>query len=84
MTLELAKRPLLHYDAERRRLWLAGQRCHHGATGAVLTSVGAAGMLAARLTPRGTLALALFGSVLMVHDRKDLPMWFERGWGTQP
>jgi hypothetical protein len=35
-------RHLIHYDAERRRLWLLGQRCHHGATGVLLTFVGAA------------------------------------------
>ena len=33
----LAARRPIHYDAVRRRLWICGQRCHHGATGAVLT-----------------------------------------------
>lgn len=60
----------VHYDRIRRRLWVRGQRCHHGATGAFLTSIGAAGIV--------------IGSVLMVHDWKDRSMWFERGWGTQP
>jgi hypothetical protein len=27
---------LIDYDAERKRLWIRGQRCHHGATGALL------------------------------------------------
>jgi hypothetical protein len=27
---------LIHYDAARKRLWIRGQRCHHGATGALL------------------------------------------------
>jgi hypothetical protein len=31
---------MLRYDATRRRLWIAGQRCHHGATGAVLLLAG--------------------------------------------
>jgi hypothetical protein len=30
-----------HYDSRRRRLWVLGQRCHHGATGALLAAVGA-------------------------------------------
>jgi hypothetical protein len=31
---------LLHYDRRHRRLWIAGQRCHHGATGLVLALAG--------------------------------------------
>jgi acyl dehydratase len=34
----------IHYDSVRRRLWIFGQRCHHGATGAVLTCAGAVGV----------------------------------------
>ncbi len=33
---------LLHYDTHQRRLWLLGQRCHHGATGALLLALGTA------------------------------------------
>jgi hypothetical protein len=36
---------LLRYDAQRRRLWIAGQRVHHGLTGAFLLAAGAALML---------------------------------------
>ncbi len=36
---------LYHYDAERRRLWILGQRCHHGMTGSLLAAVGAALMV---------------------------------------
>lgn len=75
---------LLYYDAAKRRLWIAGQRCHHGATGCVLATFGAAGLIAARLSPRGTATVALMGSLLMLHDWHDREMWFERGWGTQP
>jgi hypothetical protein len=32
---------LLRYDTSRRRLWIAGQRCHHGATGVLLALAGA-------------------------------------------
>jgi hypothetical protein len=34
----------IHYDHVRRRLWICGQRCHHGATGALLTFAGAFGV----------------------------------------
>lgn len=74
----------IEYDAARRRLWVFGQRCHHGATGVLLTSAAAAGLAAARLSPPVTVALAATGSLLMVHDWKDRGMWFERGYGTQP
>ena len=36
---------LLRYDARRRRLWVAGQRVHHGMTGVLLLATGAALML---------------------------------------
>lgn len=36
-----ARRPI-HYDTVRRRLWIFGQRCHHGATGALLAALGLA------------------------------------------
>ncbi len=75
---------LIHYDADRRRLWLAGQRCHHGATGALLTGMATAGVLVARLRPTGLFALAMTGSALMVHDWHDRKIWFERGWQNQP
>ena len=75
---------LVHFDARQRRLWLAGQRCHHGASGALLTGVAAASLIGARLGVRGVATLALTGSVLMVHDWHDRSLWFERGWQDQP
>jgi hypothetical protein len=54
---------LLGLDIERRRIWIAGQRVHHGMTGALL---------------------ALAGTLLMAHDWKDRPIWFQRGAGRQP
>ena len=33
---------LIRYDAEKRRLWVLGQRVHHGMTGIVLAALGAA------------------------------------------
>jgi hypothetical protein len=34
----------IHYDRVQRRLWIFGQRCHHGATGTFLTFWGAVGV----------------------------------------
>jgi hypothetical protein len=78
----IPQRSLIHYDAMRRRLWIAGQRCHHGATGALLTTVAAAG-LALRRQPL-MIALVATGSVLMAHDWHDRELWFKPGWGSQP
>jgi hypothetical protein len=30
----------VYYDTVQRRLWISGQRCHHGATGALLAALG--------------------------------------------
>lgn len=73
------RHPVLLYDRELRRVWIAGQRCHHGATGAVLTGVAALGLVASRLGAAPFLALAATGSVLMVHDWHDRAVWFARG-----
>jgi hypothetical protein len=83
---------LVEYDALKRRLWILGQRCHHGATGSIVAAIGCLGLLAsepARLSnsavnARSMLALAAAGGALMVHDWKDHAIWFERGYGTQP
>jgi hypothetical protein len=72
------RRSLVEYDAIRRRLWIFGQRCHHGATGALVA--GAAVLIPPR---RPKLALALTGATLMAHDWNDRSIWFERGHGTQ-
>jgi hypothetical protein len=77
-----ALRPI-HYDAVRRRLWIYGQRCHHGATGALLTGLAAAGLIASAMHPRRAITLAAIGSVLMADDWHDRPLWFERGWQEQ-
>ncbi len=65
----------LHYDAASRRLWIFGQRCHHGATGALLAGAGAAVKSSALLAA---------GTMLMAHDWHDRALWFERGWQNQP
>jgi hypothetical protein len=71
----------IHFDPHRRRLWVLGQRCHHGSAGAMLTALSAVSM------PRsfaGRLALACAGGILMAHDWKDRAVWFQRGWQHQP
>lgn len=54
---------LIGFDPYRRRLWLLGQRVHHGLAGVLLAAT---------------------GTLLMAHDWKDRPMWFQRGPGNQP
>lgn len=51
------------------RVWLAGQRVHHGATGALLALCG----LAARRR-----ALIVAGAALATHDRHDWRVWIAR------
>jgi hypothetical protein len=75
---------LLTYDGARRRLWIAGQRLHHGATGAVLIAGAAVGIAAARWHPVRALLVATTGSLLMAHDWHDRSIWFQRGWQNQP
>ena len=82
---------LVEYDSIRRRLWILGQRCHHGATGSLVAAVACMGLIVetsqAVKPPADTktmAAIALTGGALMVHDWKDRSIWFERGRGTQP
>ena len=70
---------LVRYDAARRRVWVHGQRLHHGCTGAMLAGLGLAGLAARRFTPRSGIEWAIFGTVLMAHDWHDRSLWFERG-----
>ena len=77
-------RRLVEYDAIRRRLWIFGQRCHHGATGSLVATVACLGMMAERNPQPPFLALAATGAALMVHDWSDRSIWFELGRGTQP
>ena len=71
---------LIHYDGARRRVWIGEQRCHHGATGAVLAGAGVVGLIALR-TPALS-AIVAAGGLLMVHDWHDRAVWFSRGWQT--
>ena len=80
MSPELIRKPL-HYDAIQRRLWIRGQRCHHGATGVLLTGAGMLGLMTLR-TPALT-GVVVAGGALILHDWKDRPVWFARGWQDQ-
>jgi hypothetical protein len=75
---------LVEYDAVKRRLWILGQRCHHGATGALLAAVAVTGLAVMKAKPRNVATLFATGGVLMAHDWKDRRMWFEVGRGNQP
>ena len=78
---------LLEYDASRHRVWIRGQRFHHGAGGTIVATTACAGLITGRLRasslPRHFLALVLAGGALMAHDWKDRSIWFERGRGSQ-
>ena len=51
------------------RVWVFGQRIHHGATGVTLC--------AAAIRTR-SLRLAALGALLALHDRADWRVWFAR------
>ncbi len=70
----------IHIDAHRRRLWILGQRCHHGATGAVMAAAATAGLAATRVGMRAGVTLLTTAGLLMAHDWHDRSLWFARGW----
>lgn len=53
------------------RVWVLGQRVHHGAVGCVFA-------LAAATNRRHRLALSACGALLAAHDRHDWRVWFRR------
>ncbi|MBV9310159.1 MAG: hypothetical protein JOZ73_04975 [Solirubrobacterales bacterium] len=73
-------RRFVEYDALRRRVWIFGQRCHHGATGTVVAALACLGFVVEQpsVKPRSLLALAATGGALMAHDWKDHALWFKR------
>ena len=79
MSPELVRKPL-HYDRQLRRLWIRGQRCHHGATGALLAGAGMLALMTLRAPVLTGLVAA--GGALMAHDWHDRTVWFSRGWQT--
>jgi hypothetical protein len=81
----LERKMWLEYDALHRRLWIAGQRLHHGATGTLVTAVACFGLATGHTRAlRPLVAMAAAGGALMAHDWKDRSLWFELGRGSQP
>ena len=80
-------RKLVEYDALRRRLWIMGQRCHHGASGSVVMAAACLALISdpSYNGPRSVLAITAAGggALMMAHDWKDRAIWFERGRGSQ-
>jgi hypothetical protein len=82
-------RKVVEYDTLTRRLWILGQRCHHGATGTVLAAAACLALISdpapiEKPVVGSSSALALAaGALMMVHDWKDRSIWFERGRGSQ-
>jgi len=74
---------IVEYDVFSKRLWILGQRCHHGATGSLVAALACAGIIAQRSNPTQLIAIAATGGALMAHDWKDRGHWFERGYGSQ-
>jgi hypothetical protein len=66
-------------DPERRRLWVGGQRLHHGLTGVAVATAGLAQLAARRSEASRAIAWALAGGVLIAHDWKDRSVWFRFG-----
>ena len=70
---------LVGLDPELRRLWICGQRLHHGLTGIAVASAGIAQLAVRRSDASRAIAWTLAGGVLMAHDWKDRSVWFRRG-----
>jgi hypothetical protein len=71
---------LLGWDRELRRLWVGGQRLHHGVTGLAFSAAGLTHLLVTRRPdPSRAIAWTLAGATLIAHDWKDRAVWFKRG-----
>jgi hypothetical protein len=84
----LTRTTWLEYDALQRRLWIRGQRMHHGATGSLVAALACLALMTGQLKGnsgmRSLVAMAAAGGALMAHDWKDRGLWFELGRGSQP
>ena len=70
---------ILGVDPELRRLWVGGQRLHHGLTGIAVATAGLAQLATRRTEASRAIAWTIAGGVLMAHDWKDRAVWFRRG-----
>jgi len=66
-------------DPELRRVWVGGQRLHHGLTGIAVASASLASLALRRSDANRAIAWVLAGGVLMAHDWKDRSAWFRGG-----
>jgi hypothetical protein len=82
--MDVRRKPLVEYDALSRRLWVLGQRCHHGAGGSLVAAAACLGLAVDRHPSLPLAGLAAAGGLLMAHDWPDRGIWFERGYGSQP
>jgi hypothetical protein len=74
---------VVKYDAPSHRLWILGQRCHHGATGTVVAAASFIGLIVEPPVRGLSVAGIAIGSALMAHDWRDRGVWFERGPGSK-
>jgi hypothetical protein len=70
---------VLGVDPQLRRVWIGGQRLHHGLTGIAVATAALAQLAAGRSEPSRAIAWTLAGGLLVVHDWKDRSVWFQRG-----
>jgi hypothetical protein len=70
---------MIGIDPELRRLWIGGQRLHHGLTGIAVAGTGLATFAIRRSDATRAIAWTLAGGVLIAHDWKDRSVWFRRG-----
>ena len=66
-------------DPELRRVWVGGQRLHHGLTGVALATASLANLALRRSEANRAVAWMLAGGVLIAHDWKDRSSWFRGG-----
>jgi hypothetical protein len=74
---------ILGIDPELRRVWVGGQRLHHGLTGIAVATAGLAQLARGRAEASRAIAWTLAGGFLMAHDWKDRAVWFQRGAQTE-
>ncbi len=81
---------VFEYDPLHHRVWIFGQRCHHGATGLLVAAIACRGLLhsprpsAGRVARKPSILALAAGGVLMLHDWKDRSMWFKREHMLRP
>ena len=70
---------LIGVDLERYRVWIGGQRLHHGATGIALAVTTIARLLVSGRSARRGLPWVIAAGAMVAHDWKDRAVWFRRG-----